>query len=83
MEPLWSPAAATFVLQRIQPFRVEDEATKFEGANFVVASRFKPYAVRDGLLITGQQQYSGAAAARLIIEALGCNSEQPPKGAMR
>jgi hypothetical protein len=25
----------------------------------------------DGLLITGQQQYSGAAAARLVIEALG------------
>jgi putative intracellular protease/amidase len=27
--------------------------------------------VRDGLLVTGQQQYSGAAAARLVIEALG------------
>jgi putative intracellular protease/amidase len=27
--------------------------------------------VRDGNLITGQQQYSGAAAARLIIDALG------------
>jgi putative intracellular protease/amidase len=26
---------------------------------------------RDGNLITGQQQYSGAAAARLMIEALG------------
>ena len=26
--------------------------------NFIVASRFKPHAVRDGLLITGQQQYS-------------------------
>ena len=32
---------------------------------------FKPFAVRDGNLITGQQQYSGAAAARLVIEALG------------
>jgi putative intracellular protease/amidase len=37
----------------------------------MVASRFKAHAIRDGLLITGQQQYSGAAAARLIIEALG------------
>jgi putative intracellular protease/amidase len=27
--------------------------------------------VRDGNLITGQQQFSGAAAARLMIEALG------------
>lgn len=26
---------------------------------------------RDGLLITGQQQYSGAAVARLIVGALG------------
>jgi putative intracellular protease/amidase len=60
-----------FVGQRVQPFRIEDEARKLEGTNFTVASRFKSHAVRDGLLITGQQQYSGAAAARLIIEALG------------
>ncbi|MFI6318008.1 type 1 glutamine amidotransferase domain-containing protein [Nonomuraea sp. NPDC050556] len=57
--------------QTIQPFRIEDEARKLPGTNFVVNSRFRPYAVRDGLLITGQQQYSGAAAARLMIEALG------------
>ena len=63
--------ADEFVGQRIQPFRIEEEAKKLEGTNFIVASRFKPHAVRDGLLITGQQQYSGAAAARLIIEALG------------
>jgi putative intracellular protease/amidase len=63
--------ADEFVGQRIQPFRIEDEARKLEGTNFIVASRFKPHAVRDGLLITGQQQYSGAAAARLIIGALG------------
>jgi putative intracellular protease/amidase len=60
-----------FVGQRVQPFRIEDEARKLDGTNFIVASRFKSHAVRDGLLITGQQQYSGAAAARLIIEALG------------
>ena len=39
--------------------------------NFVVNSMFKPFAVRDGNLITGQQQHSGAAAARLVVEALG------------
>jgi putative intracellular protease/amidase len=60
-----------FVGQRVQPFRIEDEARKLAGTNFIVASQFKSHAVRDGLLITGQQQYSGAAAARLIIEALG------------
>jgi putative intracellular protease/amidase len=32
---------------------------------------FRDFAVRDGLLVTGQQQFSGAAAARLVIEALG------------
>jgi putative intracellular protease/amidase len=63
--------ADDFVGQRIQPFRIEDEARQLAGTNFIVNSRFKPHAVRDGNLVTGQQQYSGAAAARLVIEALG------------
>ena len=29
------------------------------------------HAVRDGSLVTGQQQYSREAAARLVIKALG------------
>jgi putative intracellular protease/amidase len=57
--------------QQIQPFRIEQEAKKLENTNFIVSSRFKSHAVRDGLLITGQQQYSGRAAASLLIEALG------------
>jgi putative intracellular protease/amidase len=60
-----------FVGKRIQPFWIEDEAKKIEGANFVTASMFKPFAIRDGNLITGQQQYSGAAAAALVVDALG------------
>jgi putative intracellular protease/amidase len=60
-----------FVGRRIQPFWIEDEARKLEGTNFVVDQMFREFAVRDGLLVTGQQQYSGAAAARLVIEALG------------
>jgi putative intracellular protease/amidase len=63
--------ADEFVGRRIQPFRIEDEARKLENTNFIVAGRFKPHAVRDGNLITGQQQYSGAAAARLVVQALG------------
>jgi putative intracellular protease/amidase len=63
--------ADAFVGKQIQPFRIEREARKLENTNFIVASRFKSHAVRDGRLITGQQQYSGAAAARLLIEALG------------
>lgn len=52
------------------PFRIEDEARKL-GANFVSGGLYKPFAVRDGRLITGQQHYSGAALAKLLIEALG------------
>lgn len=63
--------ADSFVGKRIQPFWIEDEARKIEGTNFVVDRMFRAFAVRDGLLVTGQQQYSGAAAARLVIEALG------------
>ncbi len=63
--------ADSFVGKPIQPFRIEDEARKLADTNFIVASRFQAFAVRDGLLITGQQQYSGAAAAKLVIEALG------------
>ncbi|MEU4191924.1 type 1 glutamine amidotransferase domain-containing protein [Kribbella sp. NPDC026611] len=63
--------ADDFVGQRIQPFRIEDEAKALPDTNFIVQGRFRAHAVRDGLLVTGQQQYSGAAAARLVIEALG------------
>jgi putative intracellular protease/amidase len=63
--------ADDFVGRRIQPFWIEDEARKLEDTNFIVHGRFRAHAVRDGNLITGQQQYSGAAAARLIIDALG------------
>lgn len=46
-------------------------ARTLDGTNFVVDQRFRELAVRDGRLITGQQQFSGAAAARLVIETLG------------
>jgi putative intracellular protease/amidase len=63
--------ADEYVQQRIQPFRIEDEARALPDTNFIVQGRFRPHAVRDGRLITGQQQYSGTAAARLVIQALG------------
>ena len=63
--------ADEFVGKRIQPFRIEEEAKKIPNTNFIVSGRFKPHAVRDGHLLTGQQQYSGSAAARLLVEALG------------
>ena len=63
--------ADDYVGRRIQPFWIEEEARAIEGTNFVVRSAFTAHAVRDGNLITGQQQYSGAAAAELVVEALG------------
>jgi len=63
--------ADSFVGKRIQPFWIEEEARKIPGTNFVVDQPFREFAVRDGRLVTGQQQNSGAAAARLVVEALG------------
>jgi putative intracellular protease/amidase len=60
-----------YVGKRVQPFRIEDEARKLENTNFIVHGPFTPHVVRDGNLITGQQQHSGTAAARLMIEMLG------------
>ena len=54
----------------MMPFRIED-AAKERGANFIQAGLWKSFAVRDGHLITGQQQYSGGELAGLVIEALG------------
>jgi putative intracellular protease/amidase len=56
--------------QKVMPFRIEDELRK-RGANYVQGGLFKAFAVRDGRLITGQQQYSGAKVAELVIESLG------------
>jgi len=63
--------ADDYVGKRIQPFWIEEEAQKIPNTNFVVSGRFRSHAVRDGRLVTGQQQYSGAEAAKLVIEALG------------
>ncbi|MEZ4454407.1 MAG: type 1 glutamine amidotransferase domain-containing protein [Nannocystaceae bacterium] len=63
--------ADAVVGRRLQPFWIESEARRIEGTHFLVDQAFRPFAVRDGLLVTGQQQFSGAAAARLVIEALG------------
>lgn len=63
--------ADEFVGKPMQPFWIEREAKKLAETNFIVSGRFKAHAVRDGNLITGQQQYSGDAVARLIIRALG------------
>lgn len=62
--------ADAYVGKQIQPFRIQDEAAKIPNTKMVVAPMFESYAVQDGNLITGQQQNSGAAAARLILAEL-------------
>ena len=63
--------AESAVGQKIQPFWIETEASKIEDTNFVTGGLLAEFAVRDGNLITGQQQVSSGAAARKVIEALG------------
>ena len=62
--------ADAFVGRPVMPWHIEDAARE-RGANYIQGGRFRAFAVRDGHLVTGQQQYSGAATARAVIEALG------------
>jgi putative intracellular protease/amidase len=54
----------------VMPWRIEDELRKL-GANFVQAGLWKGFAIRDGNLVTGQQNFSGAEVAQVILEAVG------------
>lgn len=56
--------------KHVMPWRIEDRL-KALGANYVQAGLWRSFAVRDGNLITGQQNFSGEATARLVIAALG------------
>ena len=56
--------------KHVMPWRIEDELKKL-GANYVQAGLWRGFAVRDGNLITGQQNFSGAETARAVIAALG------------
>jgi len=57
--------------QKLQPFRIEDEARLIKNSTFVTGPMFAPFVVQDGNLITGQKQNSGTAAARALIKTLG------------
>jgi len=59
-----------FVGQKIMPWRVQDALTE-RGANYVQGGLFKAFVVRDGRLITGQQQYSSRKVAQAVVDALG------------
>jgi len=56
--------------KHVMPWRIEDELRRL-GANYVQAGLWRGFAIRDGNLITGQQQFSGQETAELLAETLG------------
>jgi putative intracellular protease/amidase len=54
----------------VMPWRIEDEMKRI-GANYIQGGLWKGFAIRDGNLITGQQNFSGRETAQLVIQALG------------
>jgi putative intracellular protease/amidase len=56
--------------KHVMPWRIEDEMKRL-GANYIQAGLWRGFAVRDGNLITGQQNFSGSETAELLVETLG------------
>lgn len=54
----------------LMPWRIEDMLKEL-GANYIQAGLWKGFAIRDGNLLTGQQNFSGGEVARLLLETLG------------
>ncbi len=56
--------------RNVMPWRIEDEMRRI-GANYVQAGLWRGFAVRDGNLLTEQQNFSGMETAEALIRALG------------
>jgi putative intracellular protease/amidase len=56
--------------KHVMPWRIEDELKKI-GANYVQAGLWRGFAVRDGNLVTGQQNFSPLETADMLVRALG------------
>jgi putative intracellular protease/amidase len=56
--------------KHVMPWRIEDEMKKI-GANYIQSGLWRGFAVREGNLITGQQNFSGSETAAAVIKALG------------
>ena len=55
---------------KINDYTIEAEAKKNPNTTFESAGLLQPFAIRDGRLVTGQQQHSSHLYSQLIIEAL-------------
>jgi putative intracellular protease/amidase len=56
--------------KHVMPWRIEDELKKL-GANYMQAGLWRGFAVRDGTLVTGQQNFSPLETADVLVRALG------------
>lgn len=54
----------------LSDYTIESEAAKIPNTQFISGAPDEAFAIRDGRLITGQQQYSSAITAQLVLEAL-------------
>lgn len=55
---------------KLNDYTIQHEASRLESTRFVCGAANEPFAVRDGRLITGQQQFSSGITAELVLEAL-------------
>lgn len=55
---------------KLNEYTIQSEASRIERTSFLCRGANEPFAVRDGRLITGQQQYSSELTAELVLEAL-------------
>ena len=56
--------------KHVMPWRIEDQLKKL-GANYIQSGLWRGFAVRDGNLVTGQQNFSGSETAEAVVAALG------------
>ena len=54
----------------VNEYTIETEARKNPNTTFESAGPLEPFAIRDGRLVTAQQQHSSALFSQLVIEAL-------------
>lgn len=54
----------------LNEYTIQSEAERIDGTSFLCCEANEPFAIRDGRLITGQQQYGSGLTAELVIEAL-------------
>ncbi len=55
---------------KLNDYTIQSEAAEIQGTTYLCRGANEPFAIRDGRLITGQQQYSSGLTAELVLDAL-------------